>query len=77
MVDVSGLRVVDAAVFPTLPSANTNAAVTMVAERAAYLIQHEWQDVQQASVLTPLSSSVTSGQRGGTVGVKEEHYDEL
>ncbi|XP_063878854.1 glucose dehydrogenase [FAD, quinone]-like [Scylla paramamosain] len=77
VVDVSGLRVVDAAVFPTLPSANTNAAVTMVAERAAYLIQHEWQDVQQASVLTPLSSSVTSGQRGGTVGVKEEHYDEL
>ena len=77
MVDVSGLRVVDAAVFPTLPSANTNAAVTMVAERAADLIQREWQNVQQSSVTTTPSSSVTPKQRAGRVGVKEEHYDEL
>jgi len=36
---VAGLRVVDAAVFPTVPRGNTNAPVIAVAERAADLIR--------------------------------------
>jgi choline dehydrogenase len=36
---VQGLRVVDASVMPTVPGANTNAAVIMIAERASDLIK--------------------------------------
>jgi choline dehydrogenase len=36
---VSGLRVADASVMPSPPSANTNATVYAIAERAAALIQ--------------------------------------
>jgi len=36
-----GLRVVDASIFPIIPSANTNAPAMMVGERAAQLMLHE------------------------------------
>ena len=36
---ISGLRVADASVMPSIPSANTNATVLAIAERAATLIQ--------------------------------------
>jgi choline dehydrogenase len=35
---IAGLRVADASVMPSIPSANTNATVYAIAERAAELI---------------------------------------
>jgi choline dehydrogenase len=39
---LSGLRVIDAAVFPTLTSGNTNAPTVMVAEKGADMVRQDW-----------------------------------
>lgn len=39
---VSGLRVVDASIFPVIPDAHIQATTYMVAEKAADMIKEEW-----------------------------------
>ncbi|KAK0095912.1 hypothetical protein PV326_007070 [Microctonus aethiopoides] len=39
---IDRLRVIDASVFPTIPSGNTHSPTLMVAEKGADLIKHDW-----------------------------------
>jgi len=39
---IQRLRVIDASIFPTVPSGNTNAPTIMVAEKASDLIKADW-----------------------------------
>ncbi|GFG34276.1 hypothetical protein Cfor_00519 [Coptotermes formosanus] len=39
---IKGLRVIDASVFPTIPSAHLNAPTIMIAEKGADLIKEDW-----------------------------------
>ena len=47
---VTGLRVADASVIPSLPSANINATVYAIAEKAADLLRHRAADAVPGNV---------------------------
>lgn len=41
---IQNLRVVDASIMPTVPSANTNAAVMMIGHKAGVMILEDWSE---------------------------------
>jgi choline dehydrogenase len=60
---VSGLRVVDSSVFPSIPNGNLNAPTIMLAERAAALIRGEKMETSDAA--TWIATDWETSQRDG------------
>ncbi|AOH82881.1 hypothetical protein AWL63_01690 [Sphingomonas panacis] len=46
---VSGLRVIDSSIFPTIPSSNTNAPTIALGERGAELVLRSWRNTEKAA----------------------------
>lgn len=42
VIGVDGVRVIDASVFPTVPSGNINAPIVMVAEKGSDMVKEDW-----------------------------------
>ena len=60
---VSGLRVVDSSIFPSIPNGNLNAPTIMLAERAAALIRGEIMETSDAA--TWIAEDWETAQRVG------------
>ena len=60
---VSGLRVVDSSIFPSIPNGNLNAPTIMLAERGAALIRGETMETSNAS--TWIAKNWENTQRTG------------
>ena len=60
MYGIGGLRVVDASIFPTITTGNTNAPVTMVAERAAYIITEYY--INNTAPVTPIKPAFENAE---------------
>lgn len=45
---VSGLRVIDSSIFPTIPSSNTNAPTIALGERGAEMVLNSWRNRERA-----------------------------
>ena len=47
---VSGLRVIDSSIFPTIPSSNTNAPTIALGERGAEMVLNSWRNRERRAV---------------------------
>jgi 5-(hydroxymethyl)furfural/furfural oxidase len=67
---VDGLRVVDASVFPTVPSGNTHFPVLMVAEKMADQIKAEWRNggIDNRFAAKPARHTLSAGLVLPTIG---------